>query len=653
MKKRILSLALALVMTFSFVQTIIFASEVDNFLSGSGTEADPYVVSTKAHLDNVRNYPDAHFIMINDVDLDGKNFVPIGADDSSAFTGTFDGGGFTVKNLHIEITSAQNIVHAGLFGYNKGTIKNLGVENGKVSVFSKSDVIVGGIAGVNQNGTVQNCHYSGKISANCIADSNIAIALAGGIAGKNSSGERGNAKIENCYSEGEVTANSSTTNMNSLSYAGGIAGYCYFSTIKDCYNSAAVLARSSVKTLAGGITGNNYCSTIEKSYNMGKVSSSAIHLSATNIAEAQAGGIAGYSWQGTVSYCYNTGEVSADATDPHRNSESYAGGIIGYNHYKSVISNCYNAGTISAYLSDDVNAGGIVGCKDQGSILDCYNVGEVTAHSDDDTFPVANGIMGCSTNTVADKEYYGEILNCYYINNIPRGTDYQHTATKCTSEQMQKSETFVNFDFENVWTMEADTLYPYPTLKGLPMYDFIDVPVNSWYKQYVDYAVENDMFSGIGKGKFAPNVNITRSEFVQVFANITGVDLSAYKSKESFSDVKASDWYSGAVNWAYENGIVSGVGDGEFKPDSIITREQMCVMIVNYAEFKNIDLGTISNRLFSDHEKISGWAENAVYKCYGSGLVSGIGDGKFDPSSSASRAQGATIFTNFHKLYLK
>ena len=78
-------------------------------------------------------------------------------------------------------------------------------------------------------------------------------------------------------------------------------------------------------------------------------------------------------------------------------------------------------------------------------------------------------------------------------------------------------------------------------------------------------------------------------------------------------------------------------------------------MLVNYVEkyLKTSLDSTASAPTFADDSKISSWAKVAVYKCANAGLVSGVGGGKFDPSASASRAQGATIFTNFHKTYIK
>ena len=183
---------------------------------------------------------------------------------------------------------------------------------------------------------------------------------------------------------------------------------------------------------------------------------------------------------------------------------------------------------------------------------------------------------------------------------------------------------------------------------------FADIKENAWYKDYVDYAYSHNIFSGTDKG-FSPDLTMTRAQFVQVFANISGVNTDDNNVDAGFSDVKKGAWYASAVKWASENGIVSGVGNGKFDPNAPVTREQMCVMIVNYVE--NYQKGTLINKVakadFNDDAKISSWAKDTVYKCQMAELISGTGTGSFAPKATATRAVGATIFTDFHRNYIK
>ncbi len=182
---------------------------------------------------------------------------------------------------------------------------------------------------------------------------------------------------------------------------------------------------------------------------------------------------------------------------------------------------------------------------------------------------------------------------------------------------------------------------------------FKDIKKKGWYKEYVDYSVAYGIFTGTSKTEFSPSMNITRAQFVQVLANLVGVDTSNRNVKTSFKDVPAKKWYTSAVKWASENKVVNGMGDGKFEPNANVTREQMCVMLVNFAKFKDITLKKVENKEnFADNAKISKWAKTAVYTCQQADIVNGKGAGKFDPKGTGTRAEASVMFTKFHKDYL-
>lgn len=180
---------------------------------------------------------------------------------------------------------------------------------------------------------------------------------------------------------------------------------------------------------------------------------------------------------------------------------------------------------------------------------------------------------------------------------------------------------------------------------------FNDVAEDSWYSDAVEYASKYGLINGTGDGNFAPNSDITRAQFVMIIAQMEGIDLANYEYVPCFNDVAENMWYTTAVYWAQDNGIVSGDGNGSFNPDGKITREQMCVILKNYvekyhgSEFKKAEVG----QPFTDDASISGWAKDAVAKCQRADIINGIGDGSFGPSKFAQRSQGAVIFAKFHK----
>ena len=181
---------------------------------------------------------------------------------------------------------------------------------------------------------------------------------------------------------------------------------------------------------------------------------------------------------------------------------------------------------------------------------------------------------------------------------------------------------------------------------------FEDVSKDAWYKPDVDFAITYNIFNGTSDKTFSPEGNLTRAQFVKLLANITGLDTSDNDMKSYFLDVDSGMWYTSAVQWAYENGIVSGTGYRIFSPDEKITREQMCVMLVNYCENYLGKTMIKSNQRFADHNLIGGWAVEGVYKCKYAELISGVGDNCFAPQNTATRGQGARVLSGFYKKYI-
>jgi len=141
---------------------------------------------------------------------------------------------------------------------------------------------------------------------------------------------------------------------------------------------------------------------------------------------------------------------------------------------------------------------------------------------------------------------------------------------------------------------------------------------------------------------------MTRAMFAQAIANMEGVDLDMYRQvTPTFDDVSSTAWYFAAVEWAARMGIVSGVGDGRFDPNSHITREQMAVMLYRYAQVRNIPLPVAQAERFADFDTVSVWARNGVEAIQSAGFIGGRGDGRFDPLATATRAEVATIFARF------
>ena len=173
---------------------------------------------------------------------------------------------------------------------------------------------------------------------------------------------------------------------------------------------------------------------------------------------------------------------------------------------------------------------------------------------------------------------------------------------------------------------------------------FKDVKETDWFYDAVQYARINSFFNGTSKTTFEPNGTMTRGMFVTVLGRMAGVDADNYKGKSAFTDVKANASYAPYVAWASKYGITTGTGDGKFSPDALINRQQMATFFVRYFEAFGVDYDTDANITTTpaDIDSVASYAKDAVLKLWKTGLLNGDGT-NFNPEGNASRAQAATL----------
>ena len=167
---------------------------------------------------------------------------------------------------------------------------------------------------------------------------------------------------------------------------------------------------------------------------------------------------------------------------------------------------------------------------------------------------------------------------------------------------------------------------------------FADVPPDAWYSGAVAYAAEQGLFSGVGGGRFAPEGTMTRAMFASVFHRYAGSPEAP--GTASFTDVPAGEWYSESVNWAAAEGVLSGTGGGYFSPGGEITLEQMAAVLCRYAG------GTAEGEAPGGYGPVSGWAAGAMEWARSAGLFEGVG-GTLRAQAPATRAQVAAIMMRF------
>ncbi len=182
---------------------------------------------------------------------------------------------------------------------------------------------------------------------------------------------------------------------------------------------------------------------------------------------------------------------------------------------------------------------------------------------------------------------------------------------------------------------------------------FSDVAEGSWYYNHVYDLVERGVINGTSPTTFSPQSNLTRGAFAAMLANtvLTRDELNQYDFQGSFKDLTQKHWANRYVNWATENGIVSGYEDNTFRPDKPITREEMAAMVVRFANVTGRCMEAVNAAVaFADSDSISKYAAASVLTCQRAGVINGYKeDNTFRPKRLATRAEAAVLYSNFLK----
>ena len=178
-----------------------------------------------------------------------------------------------------------------------------------------------------------------------------------------------------------------------------------------------------------------------------------------------------------------------------------------------------------------------------------------------------------------------------------------------------------------------------PTGTAFP---FTDVPASRWSYPYIKELYEAGVVSGTTATTFEPTGSVTRAQFVTFLAGLAGMNVSAYQYGP-FSDVPADAWYAPYVNWAAANRIVSGTSATTFDPNATISRQDMAVMLYNYAQRYDVTLNEQTVTPFTDESAIADYALPAVQALHSAGVISGMPDGSFQPYATATREQACTV----------
>lgn len=170
---------------------------------------------------------------------------------------------------------------------------------------------------------------------------------------------------------------------------------------------------------------------------------------------------------------------------------------------------------------------------------------------------------------------------------------------------------------------------------------FADVPESYWGYEFIESLAAEGLVQGSGDGNFYPENNVTRAEFVQMIVNMTG-DAKP-ETPTAFSDVAADDWYYEAVSIGSGAGYITGYPEGDFRPDDLISRQDMAVIIDRVVTAKGIEFAVGETISFSDEAEIADYAKDAVTRAQQYGIINGYEDGTFKPDNNAVRSEAAKI----------
>ena len=181
---------------------------------------------------------------------------------------------------------------------------------------------------------------------------------------------------------------------------------------------------------------------------------------------------------------------------------------------------------------------------------------------------------------------------------------------------------------------------------------FSDTAPDAWYAPHVDYVYENELMNGVGDHSFAPNRAMTRAMVATVLYRIAGSPET--EGKSPFSDVPEGQWYSDAIAWAAGKGIVTGYGNGQFRPNKNITREQFAAILYRYTASLEVPMDESGDlKAFPDEGKVQDYARDAMRWAVKMELINGVASGgvtELRPQNNTTRAQFATIVSRYQSI---
>lgn len=592
-------------------------------INGLGTAKFPYQIGDKAELvlfGSIVNGTAGNYIpaqrgacaeLTADVDLENDAWTPIGPDEGSSYTGTFDGKGYTIKNLNV--SGSGNI---GLFGYvSGGTIRNLTVAGSVTATGGRA----GGITCTLIDGLIENC-------ANlCTVTYTGADGSVGGIVGYAYPIDDSVA-IRDCYNIGKIDGGTRT---------GGILGLDNYpgTEISNCYNVGSVTGNEYVGAIAG-----NTCYSPSNCYYLSDTSSGAARtekefadgtvlnllINGRNDSE--------HPWYETCIYLEAAGKTLPVFKWQHQHQLTHVPAKAPTTSEAGNIEYWYCA-ACGRYFADSTGAKEITKADTvipkrhfSGSNSSSYPI-TVPDKTENGSVAVSpkNASKG-STVTITVTPDSGYVLETISV------TDKNGNDLKLTDKgngkytfTMPGSKVEVKVTF-----MEDNSVLNF----------FYDVPNDAYYYEAVKWAAENGITGGVGNSLFAPNQPCTRAQIVTFLWRVAGSPVVNYLMP--FTDVDEGAYYAEAVRWAASTGIVTGLTETTFGTNDGCTRAQAAAMIYRYVQEQGKGF-TGAWMFLLPFTDVPEWAYESVAWCYMNGVTTGVSETAFAPGNDCTRAQIVTF----------
>ena len=258
------------------------------------------------------------------------------------------------------------------------------------------------------------------------------------------------------------------------------------------------------------------------------------------------------------------------------------------------------------------------------------------------------GQIDSDTHTITVTLPYGsEFTYLVPVYEVSEGSIVTVDDPELMGKPLYNGVTDVNFTTTRKFTViaENETTEIEWTVRVVVSDRFSDVNPGDWFYDNVMDAAEKGYISGMGNGTFEPKTATTRAQFASMIAKAMGYDDTQPVDGTRFSDVAEDQWYTGAINFCYDNGIILGYDDTTFQPGKTISRQEAASILKNA-----FNLTGSTTELFPDDDQIADWAKDNVYNVKHSGLMKGDADtGNFRPTAMITRAEAASILMNAHR----